>query len=119
MSRPRASTTPQAARAKTPHRRGYHHGNLGEALIEATLGLIRQGGPEAVTVREVAKRAGVSSGAPFGLFSPRPALLPAVAEQAMAGFREEIVAALDQTDADDPLARFHALGTAYLRWASR
>jgi len=114
--RPAASP---GAPAKPLRRRGYHHGNLREALIEATLGLIEEGGPETVTVREAAKRAGVSSGAPFRHFPTRTALLTAVAEQAMARFREEIVTALDQADDDEPLARFSALGTAYLRWASR
>jgi AcrR family transcriptional regulator len=98
-------------------RQRYHHGNLREALIEATLQLLEEGGPEHVTVREAAKRAGVSSGAPFRHFPTRTALLTAVAEQAMGRFRAEIGTALDQADPDDPLARFRAVGTAYLRWA--
>jgi AcrR family transcriptional regulator len=61
----------------------------------------------------------VLSGAPFRHFPTRTALLTAVAEQAMGQFREEIVTALGQAGADDPLARFSALGTAYLRWATR
>jgi AcrR family transcriptional regulator len=98
-------------------RQRYHHGRLREALIEATLQLLEEGGPERVTVREAGKRAGVSSGAPFRHFPTRTALLTAVAEQAMGRFRAEIDRALDQADADDPLARFRAVGTAYLRWA--
>jgi AcrR family transcriptional regulator len=98
-------------------RRSYHHGRLREALIEATLQLLEEGGPERVTVREAAKRAGVSSGAPFRHFPTRMALLTAVAEQAMGRFRAEIDTALEQADPDDPLARFRAVGTAYLRWA--
>ena len=106
-------------RKRAPARRRYHHGNLREALIEATLRLIEEIGPERVTVRAAATRAGVSSGAPFRHFPTRTALLTAVAEQAMARFRREIVTALDQAADDEPLARFYALGTAYLRWASR
>jgi AcrR family transcriptional regulator len=98
-------------------RQSYHHGRLREALIEATLQLLEEGGPERVTVREAAKRAGVSSGAPFRHFPTRTALLTAVAEEAMGRFRAEIDSALDQADPDDPLARFRAVGTAYLRWA--
>jgi AcrR family transcriptional regulator len=86
-------------------------------LIEATLQLLAEGGPERVTVREAAKRAGVSSGAPFRHFPTRTALLTAVAEQAMGRFRTEIATALGEADPDDPLARFRAVGTAYLRWA--
>ncbi|HUQ79680.1 MAG TPA: TetR/AcrR family transcriptional regulator [Gemmatimonadaceae bacterium] len=98
-------------------RPSYHHGNLREALIAATLRLLEEEGPERVTVREAGKRAGVSSGAPFRHFPTRTALLTAVAEQAMGRFRAEIDTALAQTTADDPLARFRAVGTAYLRWA--
>jgi AcrR family transcriptional regulator len=98
-------------------RQRYHHGRLREALIEATLQLLEEGGPERVTVREAGKRAGVSSGAPFRHFPTRMALLTAVAEQAMIRFRAEIDRVLDQADSDDPLTRFRAVGTAYLRWA--
>jgi AcrR family transcriptional regulator len=119
--RPRAPTprTAPAKRAtgKTAQRPSYHHGNLREALIEATLRLLEEGGPEGVTVREAGKRVGVSSGAPFRHFPTRTALLTAVAEQAMGRFRAEIESALAQANVDDPLARFRALGTAYLRWA--
>ena len=100
-------------------RRSYHHGRLREALIEAALQLLEEGGPERVTVREVGKRVGVSSGAPFRHFPTRTALLTAVAEQAMGRLRTEIDTALEQADPDDPLARFRAVGTAYLRWATR
>jgi AcrR family transcriptional regulator len=111
-------TTPATADpAARPRRESYHHGRLREALIEATLQLLEEGGPERVTVREAGKRAGVSSGAPFRHFPTRTALLTAVAEQAMGRFRAEIDTALEQADADDPLARFRAVGTAYLRWA--
>jgi AcrR family transcriptional regulator len=46
-------------------------------------------------------------------------LLTAVAEQAMGRLRREIDAALDEAASRDPIARFHAIGTAYLRWALR
>jgi len=115
------SSTDAAEGAATARggRRTYHHGRLREALIEAALQLLEEGGPERVTVREVGKRAGVSSGAPFRHFATRTALLTAVAEQAMGRLRTEIDTALEQADLDDPLARFRAVGTAYLRWAAR
>jgi AcrR family transcriptional regulator len=97
----------------------YHHGNLREALIEATLSIIEKGGPQKVTVREVAKRAGVSSGAPFRHFPNRTALMTAVAEEAQRRLRIEIDDALNKTTIDDPLARLRAIGAAYLRWAIR
>jgi AcrR family transcriptional regulator len=45
-------------------RRGYHHGNLREALVEAALALIGETGPAGLTIAEAARRAGVSPGAP-------------------------------------------------------
>jgi len=94
----------------------YHHGHLKEALIAATLKLVKEQGAESVSVREVAKRAGVSSGAPFRHFPSRTTLMTAVAEQAMRRFRDEIVRALEEVKSDAPLDRFRALGTAYMRW---
>ena len=103
-----------------PPRRGtYHHGNLRAALIEATLRLVEEAGPEKVSVREVAKRAGVSSGAPFRHFPTRTALLTAVAEDAMTRLCAEIAATMEREAGLDPLQRFRALGTAYLRWVTR
>jgi AcrR family transcriptional regulator len=86
-------------------------------LIDAALQLVGEGGPEAVSVREAARRAGVSPGAPFRHFPSRDALMNAVAEEAQRRFRTEIEAALAAARASDPLSRFRCLGLAYLRWA--
>jgi len=114
-----ASTKPRrrTARAVAPKR--YHHGDLRRVLIDAALTLVGEGGPDAVSVREAARRAGVSPGAPFRHFPSRNALMQAVAEEAQRRFRAEIEAALSQTSAGDPLARFRSLGLAYVRWAMR
>jgi AcrR family transcriptional regulator len=106
-------------RAKTPRRTSYHHGNLREALIDAAVQLVEEGGPDNVSVREAAKRAGVSAGAPFRHFNNKTALMTAVAEQAMSRFRSEIVEAVENIPTDDPIERFAAVGVAYLRWAIR
>src|ERR1700675_318171 len=97
----------------------YHHGDLKRVLIDAPLSLVEQGGAEAVSVREAARRAGVSPGAPFRHFPSRLALLTAVADEAQRRFRAEIEAALSEAPAGDPLARFRSFGLAYLRWAMR
>ncbi len=97
----------------------YHHGDLRRVLIDAALKLVEEGGPEAVSVREAARRAGVSAGAPFRHFENRAALLTAVAEEAQRRFRAEIDAALAEAPAVDPLQRFRSFGLAYLRWAMR
>ena len=106
-------------RRAAPRREAYHHGNLTEALIAATLQLIDEKGPDAVSVREAARRAGVSSGAPFRHFPNRIALMTAVAEQAMERLREEVVNALAGVPEDQPLQRLRAAGLAYVRWALR
>ena len=100
-----------------PKRAGYHHGNLRAAMIEAAIRLIEEKGAEAVTVREVARQAGVSSGAPFRHFASRKALMTAVAEEAMAKLRTEIEQRLTAADGDDPLAGLLALADAYVDWA--
>jgi AcrR family transcriptional regulator len=101
-----------------PAPKPYHHGDLRRALIDAALRLAEEGGPERVSVREAARRAGVSPGAPFRHFDTREALMTAVAEEAQRRFRAEIERALADTPADDPLSRFRRLGLAYLRWAA-
>jgi AcrR family transcriptional regulator len=103
--------------AKTPRRTAYHHGNLRQALIDAAVQLAEEGGPESVSVREAAKRAGVSPGAPFRHFNSKTALMTAVAEQAMSRFRLEITSAVERITSGDPIERFAAIGVAYLRWA--
>src|ERR1700737_2231106 len=96
----------------------YHHGDLKRVLIDAALGLVEEGGAESVSVREAARRAGVSPGAPFRHFPSRAALLTAVAEEAQRRFRAEIAAAIAEAPGDG-LKRFRAIGVAYLRWAMR
>ncbi len=103
----------------SPPPKPYHHGDLRRVLIDAALGLVEEGGVEAVSVREAARRAGVSPGAPFRHFPSRDALLTAVAVEAQRRFRVEIDAALAEAPVDDPLARFRSIGLAYLRWAMR
>jgi AcrR family transcriptional regulator len=110
--------------AKAPRRqagvqKSYHHGDLRRVLIDAALRLAEEGGPEAISVREAARRAGVSPGAPFRHFESRAALMIAVAEEAQQRFRAEIDAALAKTPAGDPLKRFRSFGLAYLRWAMK
>jgi len=114
--RSKAKTRPRKA---PPRRAKYHHGRLRQALIEEALLIVKESGAESVSVRDVARRAGVSPGAPFRHFATRTALMTAVAEQAMGRFRDEIVRALAEARSDDPLDRFRALGTAYMRWVVR
>jgi AcrR family transcriptional regulator len=113
------STKPKRRAAGRPAAKPYHHGDLRRALVEAALELVAEGGAETVSVREAARRAGVSPGAPFRHFESRTALLTAVAEEAQRRFRAEIATALAAVPGGDPMARFRAFGIAYLRWAMR
>src|SRR5581483_11011485 len=112
-----AKPSPAKLRRRPPEPKPYHHGDLRRVLIDAALKLVEEGGPEAVSVREAARRAGVSAGAPFRHFESRVALMTAVAEEAQRRFRAEIDAALAAAPPDDPLQRFRSFGIAYLRWA--
>jgi AcrR family transcriptional regulator len=97
--------------------RPYHHGDLRQVLIDTAIRLIDASGLEQLSVREVARAANVSPGAPFRHFSSRTALLTAVAEQAMDRLESEIAAALTGAAGKQPLDRYRAIGTGFLRWA--
>lgn len=97
-------------------RRGYHHGNLKEALIEAALTLIASKGPGGFTFAEAARQAGVSAAAPYRHFRDRDALIADVARR---GF-ERFAAALElawNAGRPSPLAALDRVGRAYLEFA--
>ena len=91
--------------------RPYHHGDLPRALVEAALELIDEAGPSAVSLREVARRAGVSHAAPAHHFKDKAGLLTAVATE---GY-QRIAAALG--DAAAGTGDFREVGVAYVRFA--
>ena len=111
--RPVAKSSAAKAPAAKPRRRPsrssapkpYHHGDLRRVLIDAALQLVGEGGAEAVSVREAARRAGVSPGAPFRHFPSRDALMQAVAEEAQHRFGAEIASALAAAPGDTPARR--------------
>jgi len=98
--------------------RGYHHGNLRSALLEAALDLAQRHGPEGVSVREAARLLGVSPGAPFRHFPNRRALITALAEEAGERLRIEVNKSMARRGAS-PLQRLRSLGRGYLQWAMR
>jgi AcrR family transcriptional regulator len=97
-------------------RRGYHHGNLREALIDAALTLIADKGPAGFTIAEAARLAGVSPGAPYRHFRDAEALLAEVALRGFERFGASLAAAWND-GRPDPLRAFEALGRAYLAFA--
>ena len=99
-------------------RRGYHHGNLREALIDAAVQLIAAKGTAGFTIAEAARAAGVSPAAPYRHFRDAEALL---ADVAMRGF-ERFTAALTTAWNDarpDTIAAFGNLARAYLEFARK
>ena len=97
-------------------RRGYHHGNLREALIRAALDLIAQKGPAGFTFADAARAAGVSSAAPYRHYRDRKALLVDVARRGFELFAERLEAAWANGQ-PDPLKAFENIGRAYLAFA--
>jgi AcrR family transcriptional regulator len=110
------ATAKRAANRRSRRRPRYHHGNLRAALIAATVQLIEERGVEQVSVREAAKRVGVSPAAPFRHFPTRTALLTAVAEETTRHLLDGMMNAVARHASEGPLQRFRALGTAYMRW---
>jgi AcrR family transcriptional regulator len=96
--------------------RGYHHGNLKEALVRAALELIAKKGPAGFTFAEAARFAGVSPAAPYRHFRDRDELLVDVARRGFDLFEAALVAAWDGGK-PNAFAAFDRLGKAYLRFA--
>ena len=96
--------------------RGYHHGNLKEALVRAALELIAKKGPAGFTFAEAARFAGVSPAAPYRHFRDRDELLVDVARRGFDLFEAALLASWDGGK-PNAFAAFERLGKAYLRFA--
>jgi len=108
-----------------PAGRRYHHGHLAEALLTEATDLAAQGGPDAVVLREVARRAGVSATAAYRHFENQQALQHAVKEEALRALAEHMQAAaaqLPDVEGEDRRAaaarRLIAIGDAYFEFAT-
>jgi AcrR family transcriptional regulator len=102
--------------ARTPRkRRSYHHGDLRRALLDEAVAMIHAEGVEAVTVREIGARLGVSRTALYRHFADKRALLEAVATEGFAALRERLASAWEGTGRGR--AGFEAMGFAYVRFA--
>jgi AcrR family transcriptional regulator len=98
--------------------RPYHHGHLRATLLAEAERTLSEDGIEALSLRELARRAGVSHAAPRRHFADRQALLDALAEAGFTRLADEVRAAIDGADGDHP-ARLRAAATAYVRFATR
>ncbi|MDR6886762.1 MULTISPECIES: TetR/AcrR family transcriptional regulator [Variovorax] len=100
----------------------YRHGDLRRALLEAGIELARDGGPDAVALREVTRRAGVVPNAAYRHFASRRELLLAVRAAALSAAakameKELAVLPREQPPIDFARAQVRAIGTGYLRFA--
>lgn len=96
-------------------RRAYHHGNLRAALIEAALRAIAEDGPDRFTLRDVARRAGVSAAAPYRHFRDKEELLAAVAGDAAERLQAMIERAVSAAGGT-ALQQFRAAGIAHVQF---
>jgi AcrR family transcriptional regulator len=113
------NAAPRSARRGT-----YRHGNLRAALVAEGLELARRGGPQAVVLREVTRRAGVASNAAYRHFADRDALVSAVSVEAQrvvaSEMSREIAARREEgDDGANAAAELAAIGRAYVAFALR
>jgi AcrR family transcriptional regulator len=106
---PAQSTPPEA-------RPAYHHGDLRRALVDAALALVAEAQDWGFSLREVARRAGVSHNAPYNHFADKRDLLAAVAAAGFGALRARMVAAA--ADAGGSEAALVAIGVAYVRFGA-
>lgn len=98
-------------------RRGYHHGNLREALIEGALQLIAEKGPMGFTIAEAARSAGVSPAAPYRHFRDRDELMADVARRGFERFADALSRAWN--DGRPPSGRLRRHGSSLPRLRPR
>ena len=114
------STMPQPSGA-VQQRSTYRHGDLRQALLDAGVAMAREGGPDAVVLREATRRAGVSPNAAYRHFSDRDALVEAVSDAAAGASAAVIEAEWDAVPsgsaAETAHAHLRAVGVGYLRFA--
>jgi AcrR family transcriptional regulator len=94
----------------------YHHGDLKQALIETGLLVIREQGAHALSLREAARKAGVSEAAPYRHFSNKESLLAAIAEEGFRRLKIRMLAGIESAGSE-PLAQLHAMSWAYADFA--
>jgi AcrR family transcriptional regulator len=94
----------------------YHHGNLREVLLQEAAELIRESGVAGLSLRELARRVGVSHGAPARHFPDKGALLTALATDALERFQTALLGGMAEAG-DSALDRHRAIGVGYVRFA--
>jgi len=103
--------------SEPPTRPGYHHGDLRRALLDAALELVAEKGPDGVSMREAARRVGVSSGAPYRHFADVGSLMRELAVEGIARSDQAMQDRIAALDAPQPVDVFRAMGIAYVTFA--
>jgi AcrR family transcriptional regulator len=104
-------------RKRLPTKASYHHGDLRRALLVAAVKLVEAKGPNGITLRAVAAKAGVTQTAPYRHFSNKQAMIDAVVEEGFSELEARLAAVADQ--AIEPLARLRQQAIAYAKFAVR
>ncbi len=95
----------------------YHHGDLANALLEAVGEIVRERGASGVSLREAARRAGVSHSAPAHHFGDKDGLMEAFGAQGWTMLAGALQDRFLATDGQPPRVRLAAMGRAYLEFA--
>ena len=96
-------------------KQAYHHKDLRNALVDEAIAMLADGGTSNVTLRELARRLGVTHTAPYAHFADKTALLEVVADAGFERLYQTLAAARDE--ATDPVSAFDAMGLAYVKFA--
>ena len=91
----------------------YHHGDLRDALVQAALAEAEQGGPEAISLKALAKQLGVSQPAPYRHFADREALLEAVTAEAFRQFNAVLRESIGKPSKHSKLSRLAQAALAF------
>jgi len=112
-----SESSSESAEGKSSKKGAYHHGNLRRVLLDSALAMAEKEGPRGVSLRAVARLAGVSPAAPYRHFAGKEGLLAAVAEEGFRLLEEKMRAASEETRGL-ALAEFRAIGFAYVHFAA-
>ena len=98
-------------------RKSYHHGDLRRAILDTARNLVRHHGAARVSVRAIAREAGVSPAAPYHHFDDREAILATVAASGFEDLADAMLESAREGADEDPFHRLRGAGVAYVRFA--
>lgn len=96
-------------------KKSYHHGNLREVLIDSALEILKEGSLDDLSLRALARKAGVSQTAPYRHFEDKEALIAVLKAEGLRKLGDGMAGLLEKEE--DPLARLQQLGMKYVQFA--